>query len=74
MDPLASFGNSLTRNDFLQVTKGKKSLSFFTIPQYELWKEETDNGRGWDIKYYKVSCHSFSLRRHAYFIFSLNRS
>jgi DNA topoisomerase-2 len=39
----------------VKVTKGKKSQSFFTIPEYENWKEETDEGRGWVIKYYKVS-------------------
>lgn len=38
----------------VKVTKGKKSETFFTIPQYEEWKEETgNNGKGWKIKYYK---------------------
>ncbi|SCZ87504.1 BZ3500_MvSof-1268-A1-R1_Chr2-2g04970 [Microbotryum saponariae] len=37
----------------VKATKGNKELSFFTIPQYEQWKEETDDGRGWRIKYFK---------------------
>jgi len=39
----------------VRVTKKKQALSFFTIPEYEVWKEENDNGRGWTIKYFKVS-------------------
>ncbi|KAM0750402.1 type II DNA topoisomerase [Meredithblackwellia eburnea MCA 4105] len=37
----------------VKVTKGKKELSFFTIPEYETWKEENQDGRGWHIKYFK---------------------
>ncbi|KAJ3252865.1 DNA topoisomerase 2 [Boothiomyces macroporosus] len=41
----------------VKATKGKgsqkKEISFFTIPEYEAWKEENDNGRGWTLKYYK---------------------
>ncbi|KDE07461.1 hypothetical protein, variant [Microbotryum lychnidis-dioicae p1A1 Lamole] len=37
----------------VKATKGNKELSFFTIPQYEHWKEVTDDGRGWRIKYFK---------------------
>ncbi|GAA5856986.1 hypothetical protein JCM8547_008496 [Rhodosporidiobolus lusitaniae] len=32
---------------------GKKEISFFTIPEYEEWKRETNDGRGWRIKYFK---------------------
>lgn len=35
------------------ATQGKKTVSFFTMPEYEAWKESTNNGRGWDIRYYK---------------------
>lgn len=36
------------------MTKGKKSETFFTLPQYENWREDTGNdGKGWKIKYYK---------------------
>lgn len=40
----------------VKVSRGKKELSFFTIPEYETWKEENDDGRGWHIKYFKVRC------------------
>ncbi|KAJ5292310.1 ubiquitin-conjugating enzyme E2 15 [Penicillium atrosanguineum] len=30
-----------------------KSKSFFTMPEYEAWKEEHTDERGWDHKYYK---------------------
>jgi DNA topoisomerase-2 len=38
-----------------QVTKGKQRIDFFTIPEYELWLEETPDAHRWDSKYYKVS-------------------
>jgi DNA topoisomerase-2 len=41
----------------VKVSKGKgkdrKEISFFTIPEYENWKEEHEDGKGWQIKYYK---------------------
>jgi DNA topoisomerase-2 len=38
----------------VKCTKGKKSHTFFTLPEYEEWKEETGNdAKGWTIKYYK---------------------
>ena len=37
----------------VKVSKNKREISFFTIPEYEQWKEETDDGRGWKIKYFK---------------------
>ncbi|KAI8819632.1 DNA topoisomerase [Fimicolochytrium jonesii] len=41
----------------IKVTKGtgpnKKEQTFFTIPEYEEWKEDNQNGKGWTIKYYK---------------------
>lgn len=33
--------------------KPTKSRSFFTMPEYELWKEEHKDERGWQLKYYK---------------------
>lgn len=42
--------------DFSQVTKGKKRIDFFTIPEYEKWLEDTPDARKWDSKYYKA-CH-----------------
>ncbi|GAA5989920.1 hypothetical protein JCM11641_002811 [Rhodosporidiobolus odoratus] len=37
----------------VKVSKVKKEISFFTIPEYEEWKRDTNDGRGWKIKYYK---------------------
>jgi DNA topoisomerase-2 len=43
----------------VKVWKGsnpKKPLSpkaFFTLPEYEEWKERNQNGKGWEYKYYK---------------------
>ncbi|KAG0028757.1 DNA topoisomerase 2 [Podila clonocystis] len=37
----------------VKATKGKESKAFFTIPEYEAWKEDADGARGWKIKYYK---------------------
>lgn len=36
----------------LQARKGKQTLSFYTMPEYEQWKDSTSMS-GWDIKYYK---------------------
>ena len=38
-------------NAVLQATKGKQKLAFFTMPEYEAWKETA--APGWTIKYYK---------------------
>mmetsp|Transcript_21318 Transcript_21318/g.45361 ORF Transcript_21318/g.45361 Transcript_21318/m.45361 type:complete len:1306 (+) Transcript_21318:68-3985(+) len=37
----------------VKVTKGSHVQHFFTIKEYEQWKEEHNNGKGWRIKYYK---------------------
>jgi DNA topoisomerase II len=38
----------------VKATKGNKSLTFFTLPEYESWKKNTNNeGKGYKIKYYK---------------------
>jgi DNA topoisomerase-2 len=42
----------------VQATKsdGSQKLSFYTIPEYENWKEALGTStKSWDIKYYKVS-------------------
>lgn len=38
----------------LQATKGNRSISFYTLPEYEEWRE-ANNTRGWTTKYYKAS-------------------
>lgn len=37
----------------VKVTKGKQDKVFYTIPEYEQWKEAHNDGKGWRIKYYK---------------------
>ncbi|CCJ28239.1 unnamed protein product [Pneumocystis jirovecii] len=37
----------------VKATKGTQEKTFFTIPEYEYWKESVDNAKGWKIKYYK---------------------
>ncbi|KAF9913814.1 DNA topoisomerase 2, partial [Lobosporangium transversale] len=37
----------------VKATKGREKLSFYTIPEYEAWKESVDGAKGWNIKYYK---------------------
>ncbi|KAJ1436418.1 DNA topoisomerase [Ochromonadaceae sp. CCMP2298] len=36
----------------VKCTKGKKERTFFTIPEYKSWYDQTE-GKGWKIKYYK---------------------
>lgn len=37
----------------VKATRGKQQVVFYTMPEYEAWKRETDNGKGFKIKYYK---------------------
>jgi DNA topoisomerase-2 len=37
----------------VKVTKGSKEICFYTIPEYENWKELNNDGKDWTIKYYK---------------------
>jgi DNA topoisomerase-2 len=37
----------------VKVIKSKQSHSFYNLTSYDNWKEENENGKGWDIKYYK---------------------
>jgi DNA topoisomerase-2 len=46
----------------VKATKGRQEIAFYTIPEYEKWKADNEDGRGWNIKYYKVFyliCHLF---------------
>ena len=36
-----------------QVSKGKEEIAFYSIPEFEEWKESTPNAKSWKIKYYK---------------------
>ncbi|EJK52100.1 hypothetical protein THAOC_28668 [Thalassiosira oceanica] len=52
----------------VKCTKGKKSETFFTLPEYNEWKEGTgDDARGWSIKYYKGLGTSTSNEAKQYF-------
>ena len=37
----------------VKVSKGGKTQSFYNLPEYEAWKELTNEGKGYDQKYYK---------------------
>lgn len=37
----------------VKATKGKRTVEFFTLPEYEAWVESTGGARGWRVKYYK---------------------
>lgn len=38
----------------VKCTKDKDDVKvFYTIPEYNAWREANNNGRGWSIKYYK---------------------
>lgn len=36
-----------------QVSKGKEEISFYSIPEFEEWKESVANPKSWKVKYYK---------------------
>ncbi|KAL3140495.1 hypothetical protein ABBQ32_005081 [Trebouxia sp. C0010 RCD-2024] len=36
----------------IKARKGRQTLAFYTMPEYEMWKHNT-NTAGWDMKYYK---------------------
>lgn len=37
----------------VKATKGKEEMSFFSIPEYNEWRNNTDNWKTFKIKYYK---------------------
>lgn len=37
----------------VKATKGRESKVFYTVPQYEAWREATPKVHLWEIKYYK---------------------
>ncbi|XP_018314763.1 DNA topoisomerase 2 isoform X2 [Mycetomoellerius zeteki] len=37
----------------VKATKGSQVLSFFSLPEFEMWKKETENFHTYKIKYYK---------------------
>mmetsp|Transcript_34834 Transcript_34834/g.78540 ORF Transcript_34834/g.78540 Transcript_34834/m.78540 type:complete len:1274 (-) Transcript_34834:278-4099(-) len=51
----------------VKATKGKQAISFYTMPEYEAWKEQTDGGKGYRTKYYKGLGTSTSKEAKEYF-------
>jgi DNA topoisomerase-2 len=37
----------------VKCSKGKKVETFYTVPEYDHWKEGNNEGQGWKVKYYK---------------------
>ena len=38
----------------VKAKKGREVLSFYTMTEYQDWLSRTNNGRGFQLKYYKV--------------------
>ena len=36
-----------------KVSKGKKEKAFYNIPEFEEWKNSTENAKSWNVKYYR---------------------
>ncbi|CAJ1384038.1 unnamed protein product, partial [Effrenium voratum] len=51
----------------VKATKGKSQICFYTLPEYEAWKKETEGGKGFKIKYYKGLGTSTSKEAKEYF-------
>uniref|UniRef100_A0A6I8RQ80 DNA topoisomerase 2 n=1 Tax=Xenopus tropicalis TaxID=8364 RepID=A0A6I8RQ80_XENTR len=51
----------------IKVTKSKQELSFYSIPEFEEWKNNTDSHKTWKIKYYKGLGTSTSKEAKEYF-------
>lgn len=66
---------SLLKHTFLEefitpivkATKNKQELSFYSIPEFEEWKKQTENYKTWHIKYYKGLGTSTSKEAKEYF-------
>lgn len=51
----------------VKATKGKQVLNFYNLTDYENWKKENSNGKGYYIKYYKGLGTSDSKEAKEYF-------
>uniref|UniRef100_A0A4W4HDA3 DNA topoisomerase 2 n=1 Tax=Electrophorus electricus TaxID=8005 RepID=A0A4W4HDA3_ELEEL len=66
---------SLLKHTFLEefitpivkATKNKQEVSFYSIPEFEEWKKQTENHKTWHIKYYKGLGTSTSKEAKEYF-------
>jgi len=51
----------------VKVTKGERSLCFYSLPEFTEWKAETTNWNTWKVKYYKGLGTSTSKEAKEYF-------
>ena len=51
----------------VKCSKGKREATFFTIPEYNAWKEASNDAKGWRVKYYKGLGTSTSAEAKEYF-------
>uniref|UniRef100_A0A8C9TJW9 DNA topoisomerase 2 n=1 Tax=Scleropages formosus TaxID=113540 RepID=A0A8C9TJW9_SCLFO len=63
---------SLLKHAFLEefitpIVKNKQELAFYSIPEFEEWKKQTENFKSWHIKYYKGLGTSTSKEAKEYF-------
>uniref|UniRef100_A0A7N4PME3 DNA topoisomerase 2 n=1 Tax=Sarcophilus harrisii TaxID=9305 RepID=A0A7N4PME3_SARHA len=66
---------SLLRHCFLEefitpivkVSRNKQELSFYSLPEFEEWKNSTENHKKWKVKYYKGLGTSTSKEAKEYF-------
>jgi DNA topoisomerase II len=51
----------------VKATRGDEVATFFTVPEYEAWKKNNNDGVGWKCKYYKGLGTSTSSEARDYF-------
>ena len=58
----------------LKVKKQKESIEFYTMTEFNTWKEKIDNLKQWDVKYYKGLGTSTSEEAKGYFTHFENKN
>ena len=51
----------------VKATQGKHQTEFYSLIDYEEWKEANNNGKGWEVKYYKGLGTSTNKEAKSYF-------
>ncbi|CAE8592886.1 unnamed protein product [Polarella glacialis] len=51
----------------VKMSRGEETITFFTVPEYEEWKQANNDGHGWKCKYYKGLGTSTSAEAKEYF-------
>lgn len=49
------------------MSKGRQEHAFFSLPEFETWRTETENSHTWKVKYYKGLGTSTSKEAKEYF-------